>query len=49
MQIFGQVYTDKIVGEKNQELKDSLSTVKYPYALPCPDIDKNQRPKVNNR
>jgi hypothetical protein len=34
MQIFGQVYTDKIVGEKNQELKDSLSTVKYPYALP---------------
>jgi len=34
IQIFGQVYTDKIVGEKNQELKDSLSTVKYPYALP---------------
>jgi len=34
MQIFGQVYTDKIVGEKNQELKDSLSTVKSPYALP---------------
>ena len=34
MQIFGQVYTDKIVGEKNQELKDSLAAVKYPYALP---------------
>ncbi|WP_029269793.1 hypothetical protein [Flavobacterium sp. KJJ] len=34
MQIFGQVYTDKIVGEKNQELKDSLKVEKYPYALP---------------
>ncbi|KLT69714.1 hypothetical protein [Flavobacterium sp. ABG] len=34
IQIFGQVYTDKIVGEKNQELKDSLKVEKYPYALP---------------
>lgn len=33
-QIFGQVYTDKIVGEKNQQLKDSLKAVDYPYALP---------------
>jgi hypothetical protein len=31
---FGQVYTDKIVGEKNKELKDSLKVEKYPYALP---------------
>jgi len=34
IQIFGQVYTDKIVGEKNQQLKDSLKTEEYPYALP---------------
>ncbi len=34
MQIFGQVYTDKIVGEKNQPLKDSLKVEEYPYALP---------------
>ncbi|KUJ60845.1 hypothetical protein AR687_15670 [Flavobacteriaceae bacterium CRH] len=34
MPIFGQVYTEKIVGEKNQELKDSLKVEKYPYALP---------------
>lgn len=32
--IFAQVYTDKIVGEKNQQLKDSLKIVEYPYALP---------------
>lgn len=31
---YGQVYTDKIVGEKNQQLKDSLKVVEYPYALP---------------
>ena len=31
---FGQVYTDKIVGEKNQQLKDSLKVEEYPYALP---------------
>lgn len=34
MQIFGQVYTDKVVGKKNEQLKDSLKTEKYPYALP---------------
>lgn len=34
IQIFGQVYTEKIVGEKNQGLKDSLKVEKYPYALP---------------
>ncbi|PIF34121.1 hypothetical protein CLU81_4755 [Flavobacterium sp. 9] len=34
IQIFGQVYTDKIVGEKNQVLKDSLKIESYPYALP---------------
>lgn len=34
IQIFGQVYTDKIVGKKNTELKDSLKVEKYPYALP---------------
>ncbi|MCR4029919.1 MULTISPECIES: hypothetical protein [Flavobacterium] len=34
VQFFGQVYTDKIVGEKNQQLKDSLKVVDYPYALP---------------
>lgn len=34
IQIYGQVYTDKIVGEKNQQLKDSLKEVDYPYALP---------------
>jgi hypothetical protein len=34
IQIFGQVYTDKIVGQKNQTLKDSLKIENYPYALP---------------
>ncbi len=34
VQFFGQVYTDKIVGEKNQQLKDSLKVEEYPYALP---------------
>ncbi|RKR05832.1 hypothetical protein C8C83_5183 [Flavobacterium sp. 90] len=34
IQIFGQVYTDKIVGQKNQLLKDSLKIENYPYALP---------------
>ncbi|WP_271338064.1 hypothetical protein [Flavobacterium azizsancarii] len=28
MQIYGQVYTEKIVGEKNQQLKDSLAIEK---------------------
>lgn len=31
---FGQVYTDKIVGKKNEALKDSLQEKEYPYALP---------------
>ncbi|MEN2401169.1 hypothetical protein GKZ90_0015380 [Flavobacterium sp. MC2016-06] len=34
LQMFGQVYTDKVVGEKNAELKDSLKVADYPYALP---------------
>ncbi|TDO83086.1 hypothetical protein EV143_102350 [Flavobacterium chryseum] len=34
IQFFGQVYTEKIIGEKNKELKDSLKVEKYPYALP---------------
>ena len=34
MPSLGQVYTNKVVGEKNQDLKDSLSTTEYPYALP---------------
>jgi hypothetical protein len=33
-QTFGQVYTNKVVGEKNEELIDSLKTKPYPYALP---------------
>ncbi len=32
--VFGQVYTDKVVGKKNEALKDSLAVVDYPYALP---------------
>lgn len=31
---FGQVYTNKLVGEKNQALKDSLEKEIYPYILP---------------
>lgn len=34
LQITAQVYTDKVVGEKNQNLKDSLKVADYPYALP---------------
>lgn len=34
IQTFGQVYTNKVVGEKNQVLKDSLEKQEYPYALP---------------
>jgi hypothetical protein len=33
-QTYSQVFTDKIVGEKNQQLKDSLKGEEYPYALP---------------
>lgn len=31
---FGQVFTNKEVGKKNQELSDSLKTADYPYSLP---------------
>jgi hypothetical protein len=31
---FAQVYTNKVVGKKNQELIDSLKVADYPYALP---------------
>jgi hypothetical protein len=30
----GQVYTNKVVGKKNQDLIDSLKITEYPYALP---------------
>ena len=31
---FGQVYTNKVVGEKNQALADTLKIQPYPYSLP---------------
>jgi hypothetical protein len=31
---FAQVYTDKVVGAKNEALKDSLIASEYPYLLP---------------
>lgn len=31
---FAQVYTDKVVGKKNEAVKDSLKTAEYPYSLP---------------
>jgi hypothetical protein len=31
---FSQVYTNKIVGDKNQALKDSIEKKEYPYVLP---------------
>ena len=34
IQVNGQVYTNKVVGKKNEELKDSLMAKKYPYSLP---------------
>jgi opacity protein-like surface antigen len=34
VQLFGQVYSNKEVGQKNQELADSIKTIDYPYALP---------------
>jgi hypothetical protein len=34
IQTFAQVYTNKIVGKKNEVLKDSLKTATYPYSLP---------------
>ncbi|HEX5026353.1 MAG TPA: hypothetical protein VFV68_13825, partial [Agriterribacter sp.] len=30
----GQVYSDKAVGKKNAEVKDSLQKSDYPYSLP---------------
>jgi hypothetical protein len=33
-QINAQVYTNKVVGGKNEVLKDSLEKAEYPYALP---------------
>lgn len=32
--IYGQVYSDKIVGKKNEALIDSLTVEEYPYILP---------------
>jgi len=34
IQIYGQVYSDKVVGQNNEQLKDSLKTAEYPYVLP---------------
>lgn len=34
VQSFAQVYTDKVVGKKNEALKDSLVVSEYPYLLP---------------
>ncbi len=31
---FAQTYSNKVVGDKNQELKDSLKVTEYPYFLP---------------
>jgi hypothetical protein len=31
---FAQVYSDKVVGEKNEAVVDSLKIAEYPYALP---------------
>lgn len=31
---FSQVYTNKVVGKKNAELRDSLKVADYPYSLP---------------
>jgi hypothetical protein len=32
--VFGQVYSDKVVGKKNAEVADSLKASEYPYILP---------------
>jgi len=34
IQTFSQVYTNKVVGDKNEALKDSLEKQEYPYVLP---------------
>ena len=33
-QTMGQVYTNKVVGAKNEALKDSIIAKPYPYSLP---------------
>lgn len=33
-QSLGQVYTNKVVGDKNESLADSLQVKPYPYSLP---------------
>ena len=33
-QTFAQVYTNKVVGKKNEAVKDSLKVSEYPYSLP---------------
>ena len=32
--VISQVYTNKEVGKKNEELRDSLKNTEYPYMLP---------------
>ncbi|WP_348813844.1 hypothetical protein [Flavobacterium maritimum] len=34
VQAYGQVYSDKIVGKKNEAVLDSLKAQEYPYSLP---------------
>jgi hypothetical protein len=34
IQTYSQVYTNKVVGKKNEALKDSLKVADYPYSLP---------------
>lgn len=34
VQTFSQVFTDKVVGKKNEAIIDSLKTTEYPYSLP---------------
>ncbi|MBC7846113.1 MAG: hypothetical protein H7Y10_06450 [Flavobacterium sp.] len=34
IQTYSQVYTDKVVGKKNEAVIDSLKTSEYPYSLP---------------
>lgn len=34
VQTYSQVYTDKIVGKKNEAIIDSLKVAEYPYSLP---------------
>ena len=34
LQLSAQVYTNKVVGAKNQTYADSIKEMEYPYALP---------------